>query len=172
MVLVAPALAEERLGRGGRDVKWLPYHRFEIMSPLKREDAVAALAAHTEAPRWLRFDWPSNTNDKRFEGEVTANGFNLRRIMGYRNSFAPAVRGEIDSAGAMSRINITMQPSVFVLVFLAIWYLAVFGMFTAAGGFLGVAFLFALAPYLMVMGGFWFEANKQEKTLREILRAM
>ena len=53
------------VGSSGDDVNLLPYHRFEINSPLKRQDALAAIAAHVEAPRWFRFGWPSSANDKR-----------------------------------------------------------------------------------------------------------
>lgn len=53
MVLVAPALAEERVGRGGCDVKLLPYHRFEITSPLRREEALAAISSRLEKRQWF-----------------------------------------------------------------------------------------------------------------------
>ena len=172
MVLVAPALAEKRLGRSGRDVKLLPYHRFEIISPLKREDALAAIAAHVEAPKWILFRLPSKANDKRFEGQVTETGFNIRRVLGYRNSFQPTVLGEIEGAGAMSRINVTMRPFTFVIVFITIWCAGVLGLtFVSREALLMGAFMLVFL-YLLVVSGFWFEANKQERALREIFRAM
>jgi hypothetical protein len=171
MVLGAPALAEERMGQSGRDVKLVPYHRFEITSPLKREDALAAMAKHVEPVSWFRFGWPNSANDKRFEGEVTIDGFNVRRVMGYRNSFMPVVRGEVQSAGAMSRIIVTMRPFIFVIVFCAIWCVAVITGLTA-GSQIWFAAVMLIFLYLMVMGGFWFEASKQEQALKEIFRAM
>ncbi len=123
MVLGAQALAEGGVDEGRGDVKWLPYHRFERTSPLKAQDALAAMSKHTEPVSWFRWSLPSSTNDDRYEGEVTANGFNVRRVMGYRNSFAPCVVGEVHSHGAVSRIVVTMRPHLFVIAFMAIWSL-------------------------------------------------
>jgi hypothetical protein len=153
-------------------VRWLPYHRFEISSPLKRGDALAAMAAHVEPVKWFRFSWPSSANDKRFEGEVTADGFNLRRVLGYRNAFRPVLQGQVITAGAVSRIVVTMRPLIFVMLFGAFWMSIVASMMLAGGPGLWIGLLMAVAFYGMAMGGFWFEATKQEQTLREIFRAL
>lgn len=155
----------------GSDVRLLPYHRFEITSPLKREDALAAITAHVEAAQWFRFRWPSQNNDERFEGEVTAEGFSIRRVMGYRNSFAPTVRGQIESIGAMSRIVVTMRPFAFVIAFCAVWSLLVLSALFTPGAGPWFSLLLLAALYLMLMGGFWYEANKQERVLRAIFKA-
>jgi hypothetical protein len=171
MVLVAPALAEERMGRGGRDVKLVPYHRFEITSPLKREEALAAVSSRLEERKWFRVRWPSSDNDERFDGSVTQNSFNITRIMGYRNSFAPVVDGEVHDAGRFSRIVITMKPHVLVpalLPMLAIVLVA--GLVSMGNIWPGLAMMALI--YVMVLGGFWFEANKLEQTLRKIFQAM
>ncbi len=170
MVLGPPPLAEGSLDEGRRDVRLLPYHRFEITSPMKREDAFAAIAAHVEAVKWFRFGWPSQSNDNRFEGEVAVDGFSIRRVMGYRNSFAPTVRGEIQSVGAMSRVIVTMRPFIAVLVFCAVWSVAVLGFLLTPGIGAWFGMLMLAALYLMVMGGFWFEASKQERVLRQIFQ--
>lgn len=172
MVLAAPALAERSLGQGRRDVNWLPYHRFEITSSMKRQDAVQALAAHVEPVKWFRFGWPNKANDKRFEGVVSGDSFEIQRVMGYRNSFAPAVRGEVKSAGAMTQIVITMRPMLIALIFIGVWIFASITVLITAGPVGVISIVMMLFLYAMVMGGFWFEANKQEATLREIFRAL
>lgn len=169
MVLVAPPLAKERLGRSGRDVKLIPYHRFEITSRLKPADALAAIAAHIEERKWFRWDWPSASNDDRFSGEVTIDGFSITRIMGYRNSFAPVTLGEIHDAGSFSRIVIIMRPYIFVLIF-CVFFATVSIASLAASAIPGTLMLVFL--YALVMGCFWFEANKQEQVLRRIFQAM
>ena len=173
MVLGAPALAEGSVDAGGCDVRLLPYHRFELSSPMKANDALDAMRARTEPVQWFRWQWPNSNNDKRFEGEITATGFNVRRVLGYRNSFAPRVIGEVQSQGAMSRIVVTMRPHAFVLAFVAVW-VALFGVgvWFSSGGAPWFAALMIVAGYLLVSGGFWFEANKQEGVLREIFRAI
>lgn len=171
MVLVAPALAEERMGRGGRHVKLVPYHRFEITSPLKRDEALAAVSSRLEERKWFRMRWPSSDNDERFAGTVTQSSFNITRIMGYRNSFAPVVEGEVHDAGRFSHIVITMKPHVLVLALLPVFAIVFMAGLVGMGNIWPGLALMALI-YVMVLVGFWFEANKLEQTLRKIFQAM
>lgn len=147
----------------------IPYHRFEITSRLKRADALAAIAAHIEERKWFTWSWPSSSNDDRLSGEVTVDGFSITRIMGYRNSFAPVTLGEIHDAGSFSRIVITMRPYIFVLIFCA-FFATVSIASLAAGAVPGTLMLVFL--YVLAMGSFWFEANKQEQVLHRIFQAM
>lgn len=167
MVLGAPPLAERGMAESWRDVNWLPYHRFEIETRLTRQEALDALAAHVEPENWFRVGWPNSKNDKRFEGTITPEGFRVRRVIGYRNSFLPVISGDVQAVGGMSKVIITMRPFVFVIAFCALWCaIALSTLTSGAPALVGIAMLAFL--YLMVMGGFWFEASKQEQTLREI----
>ena len=172
MVLVAPALAEECLGRRRRNVKLLPYHRFEITSALKRQDAVAALRAHLVEAKFFRLRIPNSANDKRFQGAVNDTGFAISRVLGYNNVFAPLSTGTIDGAGVGSQISVTMKPSLLAIGFyLVILTFGAIGIAVGSGDLRLVA-LPALILYVLVMVGFWLEAGKQERALREILRAL
>ncbi|MFN3464173.1 MAG: hypothetical protein ACK4X1_08850 [Terricaulis sp.] len=168
MVLVAPALAEERLGRGRRDVKLIPYHRFEIISALPQIEALQAIASRIEERKWFRITAMSAANDERFSGTVAGNKFSISRIMGYRNSFAPVIEGEISEGGRFSRIQITMRPSISVAIFLGFICLIFLPIFMV----MAPVVLVAVFVYAMVMLGFWVEANKIEQTLRRIFKAM
>jgi hypothetical protein len=177
MVLGAPALAEGSLDDGGRDVKWFPHHRFEIASPLSPSAALDALKAHVEERAMFRVGmWPSSKNDNRFQGVVTADGFEISRIIGYRNSFLPVVTGKVRGAGSRSTISIEMKLHSLVIVLL----IAIMVPFLLTVGFLAFepdafeTLSLLLLPglaYLGVLWGFWFEAEKQERVLREIFRA-
>jgi len=153
-------------------VNWvLPYHQFEISSPLRREDAIAAIAARVEPVKWFRLRWPSSENDNRFEGKVGADGFEINRITGYNNAFLPMVKGEVRGVGAMSLIVIRMRPALFVLAISAAWAAGVIGFLTVTTDIgIAVAFMMALL-YGVFLGLFWFEADKQQKTLRTIFNA-
>jgi hypothetical protein len=177
MVLGAPPLAETGLGESGRDVKLLPYHAFEIRTMMRPDAAREALAVHTEERRLFRLRFPGAGNDSRFEGEVSATGFNITRVIGYRNSFLPVVEGDIASDGGGSRIKVRMRPMTFVIVFLFAFGVIPLSLLPTAfsSGEPGAAafpFFFILFAYAMSMGGFWFEASKQERTLREIFNAL
>lgn len=154
-------------------MKLIPYHQFEIMAALSRTDALAAIASRLEERKWFRVTAMGAANDERFDGSVTGNRFEFTRIMGYRNSFAPVVEGEVHDGGRFSRVVVTMRPSVIVFVFLPVFALIFFAAFFAIeGGAFWPALLAPVLIYAGVLGGFWFEANKIEQTLRRILKAM
>lgn len=172
MVLVSPPLAEERLGRSGRDVNPLPLHRFEITSGLKRQDAAAALRAHLVEAKLFRLRIPHSANDKRFQGTVNDSSFAISRVLGYNNVFAPLSTGAIEGAGIGSQIKVTMKPPMLVIGFyLVILAFGGIGIIVNTGE-VGMIALLALMLYVLVMVGFWMEAEKQERTLREILKAL
>lgn len=154
-------------------MKLLPYHRFELDSPLKPAAALTAMQAVTEPEKAFRFNWPSSGNERRFEGEISGDGFHVRRIIGYRNSFLPVIDGTVHAQASGSRISIRMRPFIFVYVFAAVWLSISLSVLAAApwpqGTFMGL--LMAAFLYLMVMAGFWFEASKQKQTLRAIFNA-
>ncbi len=153
-------------------MKPLPFHSFEITSPLKRQDAVAALNARIERAQFFRVRWPNSANDKRFQGVADDNGFKIQRVLGYNNVFAPESAGVIQGAGVGSQISVKMQPPVLALaLFAGILALSVLGM-VVGGGELWMPLLLTAMLYAMVMLGFWSEAGKQERALREIFRSL
>jgi hypothetical protein len=165
------------VGKSGSDVKFLPYHRFEFQSPFKQDAAIEAMAKHVEPMKWFRWRWPSSGNDERFEGEMTPDGFKGHRVIGYRNSFLPQLQIVVSSEARGSRVQVTMQLHPLIWIFVAVWAMA----FIVIAPTLLIAspdviatlltFLAFAAVYAMTMGGFWFEANKQEATLRGIFQA-
>jgi hypothetical protein len=173
MVLGAPALAKGSVEGGGRVVKWWPHHRFEIQSALAPAAALDALKAHVEARRMFRVGLPSSKNDKRFQGVVGADGFQITRVIGYRNSFLPQVSGKIRGAGSRSVIDVEMAlfaPVIILLIAIMAMMLLIVGVVAFEGdvvGLLSLVLLPALA-YGAVLWAFWFEAEKQERALREI----
>jgi hypothetical protein len=152
-------------------VKWLPVHRFKITSPLKRQDALSALNAHLEPAKLFRARWPSKANDKRFQGLASDDSFSIRRVLGYNNVFAPVSTGTIAAAGVGSQISVTMKPPAPALaLFIGVLVLGALGM--AMGGHVWMALILAAMLYVIVSCSFWFEADKQQRALREIFRAL
>jgi len=172
MVLVAPPLAEGSVGESGGNVKLLPYHQFEITSPMKRADALAAMASRVEPENWLRFfRWPSSANDARFEGTVGKDGFHVRRVIGYNNAFLPVIDGDVQSVGALTRIIVTMRLMYFVMVFGVFWFGIMFTAIFAIGGNAWFGLPMIAAFYLIAIAAFWYEATRQEATLKRIFQA-
>lgn len=130
------------------------------------------MRAVTEPENWFRIGWPNSANDRRFEGTVSADGFHVRRVIGYRNSFLPVIDAKFHAGASGTRIDVQMRMFVFVYVFGAVWIAAALTAM-AAGGIPGLAMGAGLILffYAMTMFGFWLEAGKQERTLREIFKA-
>ena len=176
MVLGSPALAEGSMESGGRDVKWVPQHRFEIQSPLSPSAAIDALKAHVEARRMFRIGFPSAANDKRFQGVVAADSFQITRVIGYRNSFLPQVSGKIRGAGSRSMIEVEMAlfaPVIVLVIAIMAMLLLIIGAVAFEGDLPALASLLIMPglAYGAVLWAFWFEAEKQERGLREIFQA-
>lgn len=177
MVLGPSALAERSVESGGRDVKLAPYHRFELRTMLRPADAAAALAAHTEREIPFRLTFSNKKNDRRFEGVVSDTEFQIRRVLGYRNSFAPVTRGQILSEGGSTLIRIEMRPTAFAMVFISMFaliFLSVGLFVTPTDGETMIWFALPMVAvmYAITMGGFWWEAVRQEQVLREFFRAL
>lgn len=150
----------------------LPHHTFEIVSPLNAQAARDAIAAEVETEKVFRIGWQNRDNAKYFEGTVNADGFHVRRIISYRNSFLPVIDGTIRGGASGSRIAVQMRMFVFVYVFGAIWALVALVAIVNAGALgLGIGAGLLLSFYAMTMIGFWLEAGKQERKLRAIFKA-
>lgn len=167
MVLGPPPLAEGGVGKGGRNVNIIPYHRFEIISPLSPDAAIDAISAKTKPGQWFRLSWPSSASDDHFEGHVAGDRFRLRRIIGYGNAFLPVVEGVVHGEEYGTRIVVTMRPFAFVISFMAIWLTLVgSALFSSLWP---LSLLMLVFAYALSMSGFWFEASKQERALRAII---
>ena len=145
----------------------IPYHRFEIISPLNPGAAIDAISAKTRPGQWFRLGVPSSASDDRFEGHVEGDHFRIRRIIHHGNPFLPVVEGVVHGEEYGTRIVVTMRPFVFAMVFMAIW-LAVVGS-ALFSSLWPLSLLMLVFAYALSMSGFWFEASKQERALRAII---
>ena len=158
-------------------MKLLPYDKFEIKTSLTLEETITALKAQVEPRKWLR--WFSRDHAI-FEGDVSRDGFKIMRIIHYRNSFMPVIKGTFKQSqnGINGIIKIGLHP--FVIAFMCIWFGGViFGLFAIVAGLasnkiaLSAPLLIPLGMlffgWAMVAGGFWFEAIKVKPQLLSIL---
>src|SRR5690242_14915733 len=99
----------------------LPYRAFTIETPLAPAVVQARLQGAVEGRQWLRL---SRTH-RPFEGVVEGPRFEVRRIIHYRNSFLPHVRGAIEPAAAGARLVGTMRLHSAVAAFMVVWFAGV-----------------------------------------------
>ncbi len=142
------------------------------MSP---EALAAALSSNVE-PRKL-FRW--SRVHAQFQGDVSSDAFEITRIIRYRNSFLPVVRGQFLPSASGTTVAIQMELHPFVMVGMCLWFGGVgLGILTFASGLLngqaplfpGLLVLLGMLAFgfALVSGGFWPEAKKQKSTLIEM----
>ncbi|WP_233258241.1 hypothetical protein [[Phormidium] sp. ETS-05] len=155
-----------------------PFERFTITTALPPDIVREKLISVVEPPsRNIR--WGMTKPDKPYQGKISESYFEISRIINYRNSFIPVIKGRIYPDGTGSKIHIEMTMHPFVMVFMAIW-LSVVGQ--AAVGVLIAAFSSATfdPTYLTPLGmflvgllicplGFRPEANGSKKFLIDLL---
>lgn len=152
----------------------LPFDRFVIRSPLSAADATAALQAVVEPKKLRVFD----KREKAFEGTIEEGNFDIRRLIGYRNSFLPMIRGKVEAVPGGCTVRVTMRLMIAVMVFCAFWLTGVVSACivmtttevreTEVGPFALVPFGMLAFFLVLVNGAFWFEANKQKKVLMDL----
>jgi hypothetical protein len=157
------------------DVPLLPFDHFRIETGLTSDEVRNVLAANVEPRQWLRF----GGNRCPWEGEVMTEDFRIRRIIRYRNSFLPLLRGRISATAGGCIVEGTMSLHPVVLGFMIFWLSGVF----LLGVGIWVSLLaqhawqpWALIPlgmfafgWLLTSGAFTVEARKARALLGEML---
>ncbi|RMG66924.1 MAG: hypothetical protein D6722_14170 [Bacteroidetes bacterium] len=105
----------------------------------------------------------------------------MSRIIYYRNSFLPRIRGEVRGEGFETTVEVRMNLHPLVWVFLAFWVgiLGMMSLFLIPGALAGGGFdPFILMPpgmvlfaYAITLGGFKHESKKSRQFLAELLEA-
>jgi hypothetical protein len=163
-------------------VKLVPYEHVIIRTALSAEEAAWKVESVIEPERLFR--WAYGADHKPYQGKMAGGRFTVRPILGYRNSFLPQIEGRIEPEVGGCKVEVTMQPNVVALIFVALWI----GM---AGFFLVNALFYAiqaqqpstlpiivLVPaamvafmYGMLLLGFKIESVKSKAFFRELLAA-
>jgi hypothetical protein len=156
----------------------LPWRRYEILSHMQPAEALAAIARVTAPGRSL-WRHPLSRPVADFEGAVGPDGFAINRVIRYRNSFLPMIKGRLEAAPVGTLITISMRPlwlvtifwlfwMTFVAVFLAAMLLAKIGVQNRSVGILVGAGMLAFG-YLVCSIGFGLEARWAKQMLEKLL---
>ena len=98
-------------------MKFLPYERFIIKSPLTTDEALTKLNKYVEQKQPLR--WLGIEPDKRYEGDI--NGFNFeitRAVVMQNKAFYPTISGRIQSEADGCSIDFSIVPKPLILLFM------------------------------------------------------
>ncbi len=108
-----------------------------------------------------------------FTGELTEEGFVIRRNIKYQNSFLPVLIGSFEKHGSKTRVRITARMFILTNIFMVVWLAcALFGMlvtvFTKEATVFIPLLMFTFGWALM-SGGFWFEFPRTIKELKRVI---
>ncbi|MEM8806091.1 MAG: WD40 repeat domain-containing protein [Cyanobacteria bacterium P01_G01_bin.38] len=155
-------------------MKLFPYKTFTLQTSAPLPTVKQRLAGHIEAPKLLR--WQFSRDHAPYQGTIFDNGFEIRRIIHYRNSFLPHIQGRFESKPAGTDVHITMQLHPLVLAFMCawggLWYMgalpiAFFGGISIITGLAVLAL--PLAMLSLFLGAFHYEAERSHRDLTQLL---
>lgn len=155
-------------------MKLLPYDTFTLQTPDPVSIVLQRLATQVEPIKKVR--WTFSRNHLPYEGTCSETGFQIYRIIHYRNSFLPQIQGRFASSPLGTNVQITMRVHPFVIAFLGFWYLAWYSCFVPlwlsraipveiALPFLGLPIL----ALVMFWAAFWAEAQRSRRDLAEMI---
>jgi hypothetical protein len=164
----------------------LPFDNIELLTKLSVSEVRQRIESITEPRKNFSFTMFQNRT-KPYEGEVIGDSFEISRIINYRNSFLPIIKGDISSYMGQTSVMIKMRPVIFVLVFMAVWLGAV-GLVCLAMIVAGITQLmqgvangfspFLLIPFLMFAFGYGLitiayksESQKSKAFFKKLLEA-
>ncbi|MFA8437036.1 MAG: hypothetical protein ACEPOZ_21225 [Marinifilaceae bacterium] len=157
-------------------MSFLPFENIEIKTQLTASQIKERISECIEPKKIFR---SGKKNTKPYEGIITGNRFKIQRIINYRNSFLPQIKGHIIQTTYGAKVEIKMRLNIAVYIFMTFWL-----------GGIGSVFLFLLfssiddkefnplilAPlgmilfgYVLSTGGFKSESNRSRKDLEKIL---
>ena len=158
---------------------FLPKRHFEVRTSVSCEEVLRRLGERVEPKRWFRF--PFLEKHRPYEGVVSAEGFQINRVIQYRNSWLPFVEGSVRRDGGKTRIEVWLKLHPFVAVFTTVWL-----GFTGLGGLVaGVRLFTAQEPfepmgliplgmfafgYLLAHGAFAIEVGGVRQLLDQLAR--
>lgn len=97
---------------------FLPLENVTYTTKLPVDKVLQQLAKQTEPKKIFRWGKGERTT---YEGTVEGNSFSISRIIGYRNSFLPVIKGEVTENAKGTTIKVRMRLQLFVLLFLFLW---------------------------------------------------
>ncbi|MET0945988.1 MAG: hypothetical protein ABWY22_11305 [Flavobacterium sp.] len=165
--------------------KLLPFEKLVYHSTLSKEELVIRLQNEIEAEKSFGFRALKFSYSKPYIGKINSNRFEIKKVVNYRNSFLPVIKGEIKDGINGAKIDVKMGLVDFVKAFMILWLIGVsFGCIGAlysliftdtvnseAGFFMFIPFAMLLFGIAMVSFGFKAESQKSIKDLEGILQA-
>jgi hypothetical protein len=99
----------------------VPFDNFTLETKLAVSEVESRIANSIQPRKRFRFSFLTDRGTKPYEGEVFGGTFEINRVIQYRNSFLPIIKGSIIPMAGTTQVSIKMRPAVFVLIFMSMW---------------------------------------------------
>ena len=162
-------------------MKYLPAENIVYKTKLKEREVINRLSNYIDEEKLIRFGLFGSSISKAYEGEISKESFDIKRIIGYRNSFLPRINGIIEKDFDGTVIKVKMRLHILVVVFLCIWCggvgLAFFSFLYVSlnsnnlEGTALIPFGMLIFVYILTMGGFKYESRMSIKDLQTLFEA-
>ena len=162
-------------------MKILPSEKLTLITEFSKTEVIEKLKSSSIPKQSFNNRNKIILTDKKFEGSINDDCFNVTRIINYRNSFLPVINGKINDKLNGAEIEIELKPASFVKGLMTLWFGGVSFAFitTLFGAILGETpihvVIFPLFMLLMGFGilkfGFSTESENSKKDLMEVLQA-
>lgn len=162
-------------------MKYLPFENITFKTILKEGEIINRLAGLIEPERIFRSGLFGSGSTKTYEGQIDELTFNIKRIIGYHNSFLPRINGTIQRDFDGTTIEIKMRMSIFVTIFIFIWCSGVgLGCVAVLSHLINyktfhpatlIPFGMLIFMYALTVGGFKYESSKAKKDLQTLFEA-
>lgn len=109
----------------------LPFDRYTLVTRLTVAEVMLRLGANV-APKKLTSNlvvtrWGQKEKlDKPYAGVINGQHFDISRVINYKNSFLPVIKGEVVHFLGQTEIKVKSSPHIAVLVFSVFWMSMVF----------------------------------------------
>lgn len=160
----------------------LPFHKIVLITSLTVDAVTDLLHRKLSAKQSILSGKPPPMAAFSYAGIMQGNSFKMQRMINYRNSFNPVVKGYITATNnGLTSITIVFRPSVSAIIFMGVWLgligfiaLAItLGLLFQAEPFSGKNFsLLFFIPHLMFLFGYglmYWSFNREYKISREVL---
>ncbi|MHC5862635.1 hypothetical protein [Nostoc sp.] len=154
-------------------MKILPNDTFIILTSDSLPIVLQRLNAKVEPTKAFRF----SRKHAPYQGTISESGFQISRIIHYRNSLLPVIQGRFEVQSHQTLIHVQMSIHPFVMAFLGFWFLFWYGAvipITLTGAMPHqMAAIFVGMPMLMLIifwVAFWSEANRSRSELSQIIQ--
>jgi len=98
----------------------LPLKEIMLVTSLPKDKVEDILKENIQQRPKIKFGFSAPQNQKLFNGIIENNHFEIRRVIYYRNSFLPIIKGNIYEE-VKTKIKLNIEPEPIIMGFIVLW---------------------------------------------------